>query len=357
MPQSADHPTASRSQTPRHASRSELRQRLLAVVLPCFNVENQIAGVIQSLPHWVARIIAVDDHSTDGTLAILEGLAATDSRLTVVPRTSNGGVGAATVTGYRLAIESGADFIVKMDGDGQMDSADLPRLLLPLLEGRADYSKGNRFQHVCDLARMPRSRLIGNVALTLITKFVSGYWHVFDTQNGFTAISREALETLSLEQLDPSYAFENSVLSLLNIAGRSVADVPMPAIYGDECSSMRLTTVISRFPAKLLRMLLRRLFLKYVIYDVSPIAVYVILGLPLLAFGTSFGAYHWWQSIQSGVPATTGTVGLALLTFLVGYISVLQAVTLDIAQSPRLRARREQLDIREVCDRFTSSPS
>ena len=329
-----------------------VRKLVLAVVIPCFNVEKQIAGVVRGLPDWVAAIVAVDDGSSDGTLRVLGELAGEEPRLTVIARDANGGVGAAMVTGYRAALDAGADYIVKMDGDGQMDSGELPRLLLPLLEGRADYAKGNRFRHVKDLGRMPRLRLLGNIALTLMTKLVSGYWRVFDAQNGFTAIAREALEALPLDRLDPTYAFENSMLALLNIEDRPVADVAMPAIYGDERSSLRVSRVVFSYPPRLLRMLLRRLVLKYVVYDVSPIAVYALLGSLLLGFGAIFGGYNWWLSIRTGVPATTGTTVVALLTFLMGYMLVLQALNLEIAQAPRLREPREELDAAEVPGRF-----
>ena len=280
-------------------------RQVLAVVIPCFNVEKQIAGVVRTLPDWVTRVIAVDDGSSDGTLGLLRELADEDPRLRVIARDANGGVGAAMVTGYRAALDSGADFIVKMDGDGQMDGGELPRLLQPLLEDRADYAKGNRFRHVKDLGSMPRLRLLGNIALTLTTKLVSGYWYVFDAQNGFTAISRGALEALPLERLDPTYAFENSMLSLLNLDDRSVADVAMPAIYGDERSSLQVPLAILSYPPRLVRMLLHRLTLKYLVYDVSPIAIYGLAGSLLLGFGATFGGYHWWLSIQSDIPATT----------------------------------------------------
>ena len=329
-----------------------VRRKVLAVVIPCFNVEKQIAGVVRTLPDWVARIIAVDDGSSDGTLGLLRDLADEDPRMTVIARDANGGVGAAMVTGYRAALDSGADFIVKMDGDGQMDSGELPRLLRPLLEGRADYAKGNRFRHVRSLGRMPRLRLLGNIVLTVTTKLVSGYWHVFDAQNGFTAISRDVLERLPLERLDPTYAFENSMLSLLNVEDRPVADVSMPAIYGDERSSLRVPLAILSYPPRLVRMFLRRLAVKYIVYDVSPIAIYGLVGSLLLGFGAAFGGYHWWQSIRTDTPATTGTIVVALLTFLMGYILILQALNLEISQSPRLREPREKLGLEEVRRRF-----
>ena len=329
------------------------RKHVLAVVVPCFNVESHIAGVIGGLPAWVAEIVAVDDGSTDGTLAVLRQLASTNPRLRVIARERNGGVGAAMSTGYRAALEGDADFIVKMDGDGQMNGAELPRLLQPLVEGRADYAKGNRFRHVRDLGRMPRARLFGNVVLTFMTKLVSGYWRVFDAQNGYTAITRDALDALPLDRLDPTYAFENSMLALLNVESRPVADVAMPAVYRDERSSMRVTRVLFSFPPRLAGMLVRRLFLKYLVYDVSPIAVYASFGSLLLAFAISFGGYHWWQSIRTGIPAATGTTVVALLTFLMGYMLLLQAVNLDITQSPRLREPREKLDPAAVPGRFS----
>ena len=330
----------------------EVRRLVLAVVVPCFNVEKQIAGVIRGLPSWVESIVAVDDGSTDGTATVLRQLAAEDPRLSVILRDRNGGVGAAMVTGYRAALQGGADFIVKMDGDGQMDSAELPRLLQPLIEGRADYAKGNRFRHVQDLERMPLVRLIGNIVLTFMTKLVSGYWQILDVQNGFTAISRQALEALPLDRLDHGYSFENSVLAFLNLEDRPVADVAMPAVYGNEPSSLRVSRVVFSFPPRLARLFFRRLMYKYVVYDTSPVALYTVLGTLLSGFGTVFGAYHWWRSIQTEIPATAGTVVAALLPFLMGFLLLLQAMSLDIAQSPRLRNPRDKLDINDVPRRF-----
>jgi len=220
----------------------------LAVIVPCYNVEGQVEEVIRSLPAWVSHVIAVNDASTDGTAKTLERLAAEIPRLHVLGHPANRGVGGAMVTGYREALRAGADMIVKVDGDGQMDVAGLPDLLRPLLEGRADYSKGNRFRHVKDLDRMPKMRLLGNIALTFMTKIASGYWHIFDAQNGYLAITREALESIPLEKIDNSYAFENSMLSLLNIENHPVVDVPMPAIYADEvCYSSTCSTTCRRF--------------------------------------------------------------------------------------------------------------
>jgi len=328
------------------------RQHTLVVVVPCYNVSREIGDVIGSLPEWIAHVIAVDDCSTDTTRAVLAELAAAHPRLMVLHHDVNGGVGAAMVTGYREALRREADFVVKIDGDGQMDPTELPRLLLPLLEDRADYAKGNRFRHLKDLENMPRLRLFGNVCLTFMTKIASGYWHIFDAQNGYLAISRDALQSIPLARVDRSYAFENSMLALLNIESWAVIDVPMPAFYGDETSGMSLTRVMLSFPPRLLKMFLRRIVLKYAFLDVSPVAIYTIVGAALLAFACSFGGYHWWQSINTGAAAPTGTVVLALLSFLMGFTLLLQAINLDIMNSPRPRAPRERLSADLVPELF-----
>ena len=307
----------------------------LAVILPCYRVEKHIAHVIGTLPDWVAHIIAVNDASPDRTGEILAELAAKEPRLEVLTHTQNQGVGGAVVTGFQRALTLGADFAVKMDGDGQMDPAELPRLLAPLLDGSADYAKGNRLRRSNDIEHMPWVRRSGNIALTFLNKLASGYWHVFDPQNGYLAIPREWLERLPLDRLDKTFFFENSLLVHLNIEGARVADVPMRAVYGDEKSNLRIPRILSGFPIRLLRAAVNRILVKYLIYDVSPIIVYLLVGSALLLFGVSFGSYHWLASIQSGKAASTGTVMLAALPIIIGFELWLQALHLDIIQSPR----------------------
>ncbi len=317
------------------AGRRPLR---VAVVVPACNVERQIAQLISAVPAWVQHVLVVEDGSRDGTAEAASRLLGQREGLEVIRHPTNRGVGAAMVTGYRRAQALHADIVVKLDGDGQLDPAYLPALLRPLVEGRADYAKGNRFAHVQDLARMPRWRLWGNVALTFLTKLTSGYWHVFDVQNGYVAVTARALGTLPLDRVERGYAFENSMLSLLNVEGFAVTDVPMPAVYGAETSNMKLHRILLSFPLKLLRMFVRRVFLRYVLYDVSPIAAYLVAGALLGAFGLFFGGLHWWRSIATGVPATSGTVLLAVLPLLMAFDLLLHAVHLDIAQTPKERA-------------------
>lgn len=309
----------------------------VAVVIPACNVEREIARVISSVPAWVRHVLVVEDGSRDGTFEVARGLIDQRAGLEVIRHPVNQGVGAAMVTGFRRAQALEADFIVKLDGDGQMDPIHLPALLRPLVEGRADYAKGNRFGHLRDLARMPRKRLWGNVALTFLTKLASGYWHVFDAQNGYAAITARALRALSLDRVERGYAFENSMLSLLNVEGFAVADVAMPAVYGSEISNMKLPRIMVSFPPKLIWMFLRRVFMRYVLYDVSPIAAYLAAGGLLGSFGLVFGGLHWWRSIATGAPATSGTVLLAVLPLLMAFDLLLHAVNLDIAETPTMR--------------------
>lgn len=324
----------------------------LAVVVPCFQVERHVASVIDGLPDWVAVIVAVDDGSTDGTGRILDRLAEREPRLRVVHHPANRGVGAAMVTGFRLALELGAEVVVKMDGDGQMSADHLADLVRPLLEGRADYAKGNRFRHTRQLTSMPAVRMLGNVALTFMTKSASGCWHLFDVQNGYVAITREALNALPLDKAERGYCFENWMLVELSIQDFRIADVAMPARYGDERSAMRILQVMLVFPPKLLRLFLRRLFLKYVVFDVSPIAIYVATGTALFLFSAIFGGYYWAMSSTTGIPTYAGRVALAMLPMLMSFSLFLQAVDLDIRNSPRPRETGERLDLDEVVARL-----
>jgi glycosyltransferase involved in cell wall biosynthesis len=204
----------------------------VAVVIPCYRVAQHIAGVIRSIPPEVSEIILVDDASPDRVVA--KARATGDPRLRVLRHARNRGVGGAMVTGYRESLQLGADVIVKVDGDGQMDLTQLPALVEPLLQAEADYTKGNRWCHTAALARMPWRRRWGNLLLSFATKMVSGYWRVFDPCNGYTAIRASTLRLLSFEHIASGYFFETSMLVELAIERATVRDVFLPCIYGEE---------------------------------------------------------------------------------------------------------------------------
>lgn len=305
----------------------------VAVVMPALNEAGHIGDVLRRMPDWIDRIIVVDDHSTDGTAEAAE--QAGDGRLEVIRHHASQGVGGATIAGMRRALDDGADLLVKVDGDGQMDPQQIDKLLAPLAHEGYDYTKANRFLHTDALRQMPRARLLGNFALTFLTKLASGYWHLFDPQNGFLAVRAAALRRLPLQDIARGFFFENDMLIRLNIEHCRVKDVAIPAHYGNEQSSLRIRRVLLTFPALLARGLGVRIWEKYMLRDFSPIAVFWLLGVPLMLFGGVFGSWHWANSWWSGRPASTGTVMLSVLPFLLGFELLLQAIILEIRESPR----------------------
>lgn len=304
----------------------------VAVVVPCYDEGPRVKSVLDAMPELVDVIVAVDDASSDDTSEVLS--AHPDPRLVVIRHDENRGVGGAVVTGYRKALQLGADVCVKVDGDGQMDPADVGRFVAPLASGRAEYVKGNRFLHTRDLGLMPTVRMLGNGVLSFLTKLVSGYWSVFDPTNGYTAIRTNVLERMDLSRLPEGWFFETGMLVELSLLDARVVDVEIPARYAGEKSSLRILPVLVRFPPLLLRGLARRFFWRYMIRDFNAVTVCVLAGVPALSFGVLFGGYHWWRSLATGVPATAGTTLLAALPVLLGFQCLLTALVLDILQEP-----------------------
>ena len=230
------------------------RHLRVAVVIPAFNEERAIGDAVTTVPAFVDVVIVVDDASSDATAARAAEAAAGDERVVVVRHPQNKGVGAAIVTGYRRALALGCDVAAVMAGDGQMDPRDLPSVLDPIAAGDADYVKGNRFLHPEVWTAMPPARIVGNLVLSAATKLTSGYRHVFDSQCGYTAISRRALEAIELDGLFPRYGYPNDLLSRLHVAGMRVTDVPVRPVYGPAWKSgINLGTVIHPIPWVLLR--------------------------------------------------------------------------------------------------------
>jgi glycosyltransferase involved in cell wall biosynthesis len=309
------------------------KDQRIAVVVPAHNEALKLGEVIATVPDYVDHIIVVDDSSSDNTASIISG--ARDPRVTGLSTQRNCGVGGATLTGYTKALELGTDIAVKMDGDGQMSPDHLHLLLDAVIDHGYDYAKGNRFLAGESLHLMPRHRLLGNIVLTFVNKLASGYWHIFDPQNGFTAIKCETLQRLNLHQIHQRYFFENDMLIALNFHNARVKDVAVPARYSGEQSELNPFRVGITFPLLFIPRLWRRIYQKYVLRDFSPIALFLFLGLILLAWGVGFGAYHWILSIVTEHVATTGTVMLSVLPLILGFQLILQAIVLDIQETPR----------------------
>jgi glycosyltransferase involved in cell wall biosynthesis len=228
------------------------RQLRVAVVVPAFNETRAIGATLAAIPALVDHVIVIDDASSDDTAA--RARATARDNLEVVTHAANAGVGRAITTGYRRALELGADVAVVMAGDGQMDPDDLPALVDPIADGDADYVKGNRFKHPDVWTEMPPARLVGNIVLSAATRVTSGYRHVFDSQCGYTAIHRDALERIALDELFPRYGYPNDLLSRLHVAGMRVVDVPVRPIYGAHWKSgINLGTALHPIPWVLLR--------------------------------------------------------------------------------------------------------
>ena len=305
----------------------------IAVVIPAHNEAAHIAAVVEGLPEYVDHIIVVDDASSDETAAA----AAASARKPIVLRhETNQGVGAAVVDGYLKALELGAEVVGRLDGDGQMDPNELSDLLDPVVSDRAGFAKGNRFKYGRTSESMPTLRRIGNIGLTFLTKLASGYWHLFDPQNGYSAISARAIGMLDMDYLrNCGYFFENALLIELNAAEIPATDVPTATIYGQETSGLNIGKIMLVFPFRLMTGTFRRMTKRYVLRDFSPVILFLGSGWLLFIGGMTWGIVAWMQSNATGVPASTGSVMLAALPVLAGFQLLLQGLVLDINGSPR----------------------
>ncbi len=289
-------------------------------------MRNQILEVLSSLSDDVTHICVVDDACPDGTGDYVEKNFK-DKRLVVLRNPLNAGVGGAVKKGYEHLLRQDVDVVVKLDGDGQMDSRHIPHLVSPILSGEADYTKGNRFYSMDGFSSMPKIRLIGNIILSFLSKAASGYWNIFDPNNGFLAISPSVLRQLDLEKISNRYFFESDMLFRLNLLRAKVVDVPMTALYGEERSNLSLWKAAFEFPYKHLRNLFRRLSITYFLRDFSVPSIQLSLGFLLTLLGSIIGIHNYFRSQELGIGTAPGTLILfAVLMFtgiqlLIGFIS------------------------------------
>lgn len=305
----------------------------IGVVIPCYKVKGHVLDVINRIGDEVSIIYAVDDACPQQTgNFILERNA--DPRVKVLFNEINRGVGGAVITGYKEAIKDNIDIVVKVDGDGQMDPSLIKKFITPLIDQRADYAKGNRFHSIESLVSMPIIRKIGNAVLSFINKISSGYWRIMDPTNGYTAIHVEALRQLPLEKINNRYFFESDMLFRLGTIRAVVKDIPMKSVYADEESNLVISKVVFEFSPLYLKAFIKRIFYTYFLRDFNIASIELVFGTLLCLFGAIFGLYEWFQSGNTGVEASTGTVMIAMLPMIIGFQLLLSSLHYDLSNVP-----------------------
>jgi len=311
----------------------------VAVIIPSYRVTDHILGVIERIGKEVASIYVVDDCCPVGSGAFVTAHCQ-DPRVKVIRHEKNLGVGGAVITGIRAALEDGMDICVKVDGDGQMDPQILPRFVMPIADGFADYTKGNRFYYMDTVKKMPVIRLIGNAALSFFAKLSSGYWDIFDPNNGYVAISSTVARELPLDKISRNYFFESDVLFRLSLIRARVIDIPMHAIYGDEQSNMKINRIIFTFMGNHIKNFIKRIVYNYFVRDFSIASMYFVFGVIFLSLGVLFGIFTWVDSLGRASSAPTGTVMLVSLQVIVGVQLLLSFMAFDVANVPSVPIQR-----------------
>ena len=313
------------------------KENKIAVVVPCYNEETQIQRVIETMPDYIDYIITVDDHSKDKTVDVIEFCSKSNEKIILINHQSNRGVGGSIETGYVWARNNDIDVAVVMAGDGQMDPKDLLGLLGPVVNGEVDYSKGNRLFTGEAFKKIPKVRYFGNSILSLFTKIASGYWHIADSQCGYTAISKKALQIVDWSRMYKRYGQPNQLLVMLNILSLRVRDVPVRPVYGiGEKSGIKLRKIIFTMSYLLFKNFLWRLKEKYIIRNFHPLVFFYFLGFlfsisTFILFARLF--YRWW--LIGNIPPINALA--AMFTFMSASLFILFAMWFDMEENKDLR--------------------
>jgi len=314
-----------------------LEGKSIAVVVPAHDEEALLEETLAGIPGFVDRIYVVDDASRDATAERARTAAQKDPRIEVIEHARNGGVGAAIVTGYKRAIEDHMGLACVMAADNQMDPADLEAIALPVARGEVEYAKANRLFTGQAWELIPHHRYLGNAVLSLLTKIASGYWHVADSQSGYTAAAHDTLAALDLDRLYPRYGFPNDMLVHLNVVNARVRDVPSRPVYGvGERSGIKLHAVVPRISWLLLKAFFWRLREKYVIRDFHPLVFFYVFGILMGLAGLALGiALIVLRILGHSITAATGVLVALLLIF--GSQFTLFAMWFDMESNKELR--------------------
>ncbi len=306
----------------------------IAAIIPCYKVSKAILSLLNAIGPEVDSIYVIDDCCPEKSGQLVKDNCA-DPRVTVIFHAVNQGVGGAMITGFKAAMKDGVAIAVKLDGDGQMNPALISRFVAPIQAGLADYTKGNRFFALETVSQMPAIRLMGNAVLSFVNKATSGYWDLMDPTNGYLAIHTAILRLLPLDKIEKRYFFESDMLFRLNTIRAVIQEVPMRAIYNDSESSLSIRKVALEFPAKYLTRAFKRIAYNYFLRDFNACSLQLIFGLLLTIAGSTFGAYHWIESMVNQTGAPIGTVMLSALPVILGFQLLLSALNYDVANIPR----------------------
>lgn len=274
------------------------QKKSIVVIVPAFNEEKLIGKVISTMPVFVDKIIVVNDGSSDKTEEVVAKFIRSQDRIILINHFKNEGLGKSLIDGYLKSLELGIDVIAVMAGDAQMDPADLPKVIAPIINRQANYVKGNRLLTDFEDQKMPKFRFIGNSFLTLLTKFATGYWHLIDPQCGYTAISREALKSIDIKKMTKRYGYNAHLLYLLNMKNQKVKDVEVKPVYGEAKSKIKLGSYVPRTTGLLLKLYFRRMFNKYLVREFHPLVFFylfsfvniVLISIPLFLYMIFFYA-------------------------------------------------------------------
>jgi glycosyltransferase involved in cell wall biosynthesis len=312
-------------------------EKTIAVVIPAYNEERLIGMTLKSVPSFVDKIVVIDDGSVDGTARIVNETGSEDDRVILIQNTENQGVGGAIITGYKKAVELEMDVTAVMAGDGQMAPEDLIDVIEPVAKGEADYTKGNRLFQGDAWTMIPRYRYLGNSFLSLLTKIASGYWHIADSQSGYTAISLAALKRISLDRIYKRYGMPNDMLIKLNQYDFRVRDVHVKPVYNiGESSGIRLRHVIPRITWLLFKGFWERLFFKYVIKDFHPLVFFYILSFFLLTASVPLTIRLLYMWVFTGVIPGINTMAV-VFTLISGLQTLFFGMWFDMEYNKHLK--------------------
>ena len=307
----------------------------IAVIIPCYKASEHVLDVIDKVPTLVEDIYCIDDACPEYTGKLIQEQC-NDSRVTVIFNEKNLGVGGAVLIGYKAVLDAGHDIAIKIDADAQMNPSLIPLFIHPIINGEADYTKGNRFYNIESLSTMPKVRILGNAALSFFSKLSTGYWSLFDPNNGFTAIHSKVLKLIPLKKVSQRFFFESDMLFRLNTLRAVIKDIPMQAIYADEKSNLSNFFSVFEFSYRHINNFFKRIFYNYFLRDFSIASLEWLLGPLLLFYGIIFGIDKWAYSAMTGLHATAGQVMNAALPTIIGLQLFLSALNYDMANSPKV---------------------